>query len=484
MLTETTIFRGAFWFSIGALFERVMFFILPIFIAPLGPASLGIFYISLRVFHGIVAFPTNALNILYTGTLRKYIQDPKSLKFEETAAFLLKAYFITGMLIGIFLFILILVISPIKSLAYLSLAIPFAMANSYMMRLLQLLQRFKKIFIIQAVFIFLFQIIYLTIFIKILDMGIGAAFAGQLLMAVLITITAGIFIFDRLNLLGFFQKLSLKIFTLSKLSFANLLFITFNPILDIVLVGILFGFSTLGHYIVLLYLPLLMHKIPTALFGMFIHVATVKTHNNEDITQISKQVFKWILILTIPLFVAIMLYPSDILSILFHKTYVKDLEITRLLAVSFFVQSLSWTAERILIAKNKKVLRVVSNYIFGFVFILFAFSLASVFGLFGIALAFLISSIIDVFVKYFLAIKKTKVFFISIDHLKILAAGGISSLVSYILFLKNPFLFLSFFVIIYFAILWIVGIINKQSLFDFKKMVVKEVGIEEEPAYD
>jgi hypothetical protein len=105
MLNEATIFRGAFWFSIGALFERAMFFLLPIFIAPLGPASLGIFYISLRIFHSIVSFPTTALNIRYTHRLREYIQDPKSLQFEETAAFLLKAYFLAGLLLGIVFFL-------------------------------------------------------------------------------------------------------------------------------------------------------------------------------------------------------------------------------------------------------------------------------------------------------------------------------------------------------------------------------------------
>ena len=485
MLNEAAIFRGAFWFSIGAFFERAMFFILPIFIAPLGAASLGIFYLSLRVFNGIVAFPTNALNIRYTGKLRKYIQDPKSLKFEETAAFLLKAYFLAGLLLGTLFLILILIFAPFKSFAFLALAIPFAVANSYMMRLLQLLQRFKKIFIIQVIFIFLFQLLYMIIFIGFFKMGIAAAFAGQLLMAILISITACFLIFDRLNLLGFFQRLSLKIFTISPLSFTNVLFTTFFPIIDIALVGALFGFSTLGHYIVLLYLPLLMHKIPTTLFGMFIHVAAVKTRNNEDITQASKQVFKWILLLTMPLFVAILLFPSDILSVIFHKTYIKDLAIARLLAISYFFQSASWMAERILIAKNKKVFRVVSNYIFGSVFVLlsFIFTLAPrssaepnevgffAFGLFGIALAFLIASIFDSLVKYILVVKTTRVSFISTGHLKILAIGALASFAGYIFFFNNPLLFFPFSLIIYFAILWMLKIVRAKNLYDLRSYI-------------
>lgn len=484
MLTETTIFRGALWSAIGAIFERVMFFILPIFIAPLGPASLGIYYISLRTFYSVVSL----LKVRRTNRLLiQHIQDPKSLMFEETAAFLLKAHFIAGLLVGIFFFILILTISPIKSLAFLALAIPFAFVNSYIILLLRLLQRFKQIFIIQVVFIFLFQLIYITIFIKILHMGIGTAFAGQFFMTVIISFISFIFIFDRLNLLGFFQKINIKMFIPSLLSFANLIYKTFSPILDVLVVLLLFGFSALGQYVVLLYLPLFIHRIPTIFFEMFIHVARVKTRASEDITQISKRVFKWVLIFTVPLFIAVMLFPADILSAIFHKTYVKNLEIAQLLAISFFVQSLGWVSERILVAKNKKVQRVISNYIFASMFIILALifaHFASTFfaSLASIALAFLISSILDSLVKYALVVKITKVFFIDMQHLKILFSGALGGLVSYIFFLKNPMLFFFFFFILYSTIIWIAGIINHQALLDFKKMVVKEViG---EPEYD
>jgi O-antigen/teichoic acid export membrane protein len=213
---------------------------------------------------------------------------------------------------------------------------------------------------------------------------------------------------------------------------------------------------------------------------MFIHVAAVKTQDSEDITQISKQVFKWILIITMPLFIAILLFPSDILSNLFHKAYIKDLDITRLLAISYFLQSISWMAERILIAKNKKVFRVVSNYFFGSVFVILSLFFAYLsFGLMGIAIAYLISSVIDAFSKYILVVWKTKVSFIGMEHMKIFAVGALGGLVTYILFFNRSLLFLPFFFILYFAILWIVGVVNHKTIFDFKKLVVKEVGIGE-----
>lgn len=474
MLTEATIFRGAFWSAIGAVLERTMYFLLPIFIAPLGPLNLGIFYISLRIFHGTVSFPASVLNSSYSHRLRQYLEDPKSLKFEETAALLLKVYLLVGLLTGMFFFILILTLAPLKSLAFLALAIPFAIINSYTILLLRFLQRFSQIFFIQAVFIFLFQLLYMTIFIGFFHFGIVTALVGQLLSTILISVAASFFIFDRINLLGLFQKLNLKIFRVSLLSFANALFTTISPIIDIAFVGLMFGFSTLGRYIVLLYLPLLMHKIPTTLFGMFIHVAAVKTRNNENITKISMRVFKWILIITIPLFVIIIIYPSLILSLLFHKSYVKDLNVTQLLAISFFIQSVSWTAGRILIAKKKNLLNTITNYIFLFVFISFSLLLTSPFGLYGIATAYLISSILDVFVKYVFVTKKTNVFFIAMDHIKILCAGTIGAILAYTLFFSNPLLFFSFFLIVYFAILWLTRVISQRTLFELKKMVVKE----------
>lgn len=476
MLTETTIFRGAFWSAVGAIFERLMSFILVIFVAPLGPANLGIFHLSLRVFYSIVKL----LKVRRTLKLREYIQDPKSLKFEEAAAFFLKAHFIGGSVVGIFFLVLILAFTPFKSVAFLALALPFAFVNSYMLLLLQLLQRFKKVFIIQAVFVFVFQALYMLIFIKILNFGITAAFAGQLFMAIFVSIISFVFVFDRFNLLGFFQKINFKMFIRKKLSFANALFKTIFPILDILLVTLLFGISATGQYVVLLSLPLLMNKIPTTLFGMFGHVARVKTQKNEDITQLSKTIFKWILLIIIPIFIAIIIFPSAILSGLFHKSYVKDLGITQLLAISFFVQSVSWIAERILIAKNKKILRVISNYIFGSLFIVLSLILTYLsFSLLGIALAFLISSILDSLVKYTLVVKIAKVFFIGMDHIKILFTGAIAALSSYVFFSNSTLLFFPLFFTLYFAILWMTGIVSQRTLFDLKKMVVKEVAIGE-----
>src|SRR3989344_7976179 len=149
MLNESTIFRGAFWFSIAAFFERVMFFILPVFIAPIGPSTLGIFYLSLRIFHSIVSLPSTILNAYYAHKLRQYLQNPNSLQFEEKSALFLKMYLLVGILLGVFFFTLAIAFSPIQSLGLLALAIPFAIVNVYMMMLLRLLQRFKKIFIIQ-----------------------------------------------------------------------------------------------------------------------------------------------------------------------------------------------------------------------------------------------------------------------------------------------------------------------------------------------
>ena len=409
MLNEATIFKGAFWSSLGFVFERAMFFLLPVFIAPLGPASLGIFYLSLRIFNTIIAFPVTALNIHYVYKLRHYLEDQKSMQFEEEAAVLLKVYFMAGMLLGIFFFTVIALFSPLKALLFLALAIPFAIINSYMMLLLRLLQRFNRVLIIQMVLMFGFQLTYLLIFIRLFNMGIAAAFFGQLLMNVLISIAATFFLFNRLNLLGFFRKIALKMYLLSPLSFANVLFITLFPIGDIVVVALLFGFSALGHYIILLYLPLIIRIIPPTLFSMFIHVAAVKTRASEDITVVSKQVFKWILIMTTPLFIIIMLYPEFLLSFLFHKSLVTDLNITRLLAVSFFIQSISWTAGRILLAKNKRLSFVLSNYLLGLMFIILSLILGPTLGLLGIAISYLIFSILDALVKYVLTVILAKV---------------------------------------------------------------------------
>src|SRR3989344_2461801 len=441
MLNESTIFRGAFWFSIAAFFERVMFFILPIFIAPIGPSTLGIFYLSLRIFHSIVSLPSTILNAYYAHKLRQYLQNPNSLQFEEKSALFLKMYLLVGILLGVFFFTLAIAFSPIQSLGLLALAIPFAIVNLYMM-----------------------------IFFGFFRLGIAAAFVGLLLSNVLISIAASFFLFDSINLLGLFQKLTFKMFVVSPFPLLNALYATVFPVLDISIVGLLFGFSTLGHYIVFLYLPLIIHKIPTTLFSMFLHVASVKTRKYEDITQISKQVFKWILIITIPVFISIMLYPSFILSFLFHKSYIKDFAIIQLLSISFFIQTISWTAGRILLAKKKIFLYTFTNYSFGVVFVLLALFLASPFGIFGIALALLVFSILDALTKYVLVVTNTKVFFIGIDHLKTLLAGALTSFLIYILFSNNPLLSLSFLLVFYFAILWISGVINQGTFFELKKI--------------
>lgn len=184
--------------------------------------------------------------------------------------------------------------------------------------------------------------------------------------------------------------------------------------------------------------------------------------------------------MTMPLFIAILLYPSEILSFLFHKAYIKDLVITRLLAISYLLLSISWMAERILIAKNKKVIRVASNYIFASSFVVLSFIFAYFgYGLLGVASAFLFSSMLDSLVKYILVAKITKVFFIDINHIKILTTSTIAALLSYMIFLKNPLLFMFFFFILYSAILWIAGVFSQRALFDLRKMITKEITIGE-----
>lgn len=406
MLNEKTVFRSAFWSSISLLLGRLEIFIL-ILIVSHSLKALGRFYLSLIIFHLILTFLSRILGSKYTPRLREAVNDPQKVpEFRELAGFLLKIYFIAGLLAIVVFYLPLLIAAHLAFKPFvpifliLAIATPFALVANFSLTILRFLQKFKQILVIQLAFQYLFQIIFFLIFIIILRQELIVAILGHALSFMLLSLASIWLIFSEINLLGILKRIKIQNFLPSKFGLANAIFAINLMVAELIIV-IFLGFPALRSYIRLAYLPLLMHLIPTTIFSMFLHVAALKAKKGESIKSMTQNITRWILVLTLPLLLIILIYPSESVYFIFRREYqANELLFVRILGIGFFIQSFSWLIGRVMIASKKVKEYVFINYFFVVTFILSTILLVPIYHLPGFAFAFLFATMGDLLLKW------------------------------------------------------------------------------------
>lgn len=107
---------------------------------------------------------------------------------------------------------------------------------------------------------------------------------------------------------------------------------------------------------------------PTLFFRLFFPLATKEfsKRNIDLIRQLSKQVEKWILIIILPVFLLMIIYPGAILNLLFGSEFLGATNALRILAVGFFFYSLSMIFYNLLsiVGKSKLILIDIASFSF------------------------------------------------------------------------------------------------------------------------
>jgi O-antigen/teichoic acid export membrane protein len=204
--------------------------------------------------------------------------------------------------------------------------------------------------------------------------------------------------------------------------------------IDSFMLGYFKGAYDVGLYNVAVPIAFLLGFAPDLFMRLFFPIIT-KNYAKKDfklIRNLSQQVGKWILMLNLPLFLLIIVFPGAIINTLFGAEFLPAAMSLRLLGIGMFSYSITLVAMSLISMMGKSKV-VLYNFIFATVCnSVLNLYLVSRFGLNGAALAATISYIF-LGAAFFIQTKTyLKITPLRIDMLKVLLAGAISVTVLFI----------------------------------------------------
>jgi len=123
--------------------------------------------------------------------------------------------------------------------------------------------------------------------------------------------------------------------------------------------------------------------------------------NDNVIEEISKQISKWILILNVPIFTAMIVFPETLVSVLFGDMYLSASPALRILAIGGIFSSLTSISTNLLSMKGKSRTILFNLIIIGSINLILGVILVTKYGMTGVAWATSIVWIILFFLATF-----------------------------------------------------------------------------------
>jgi O-antigen/teichoic acid export membrane protein len=166
--------------------------------------------------------------------------------------------------------------------------------------------------------------------------------------------------------------------------------------IDSFLLGYFMGAVNVGLYNAATPLVGLMAFIPAMFSQLFFPMITreFSMKNNRVIKELSKQVGKWILILNLPLFFIMFLFPTTLIRILFGEQYIFASSVLQILAVGGFISSLVFLSTDLISMVGKSKIILINIICASILNILLNIILIPKFGLNGAAISTSITTIL------------------------------------------------------------------------------------------
>jgi O-antigen/teichoic acid export membrane protein len=380
--------RGALFAFFGLVFSKGMNYLYKLQVARLGAETYGLLSIGLAIF-GIAS--TLALLGMNFGVLRyvAYYREKKEGRKEKgTITAALKIVIPLSLAVALTMYLLSGIISrnlfhneglqPV--IRIFSFMVPFFTATSVFLAVSRAYERMEYEVFIQNIGENVIRIGFTALFIA---MGF---FLNGILYAYLIGVICTFL------LTAFF--INRKVFTIFKKGEAEenlkelasyswpLILDTFLYFIiawtDLLMIGYFKGAYLAGIYNVALPTSMLLLVVPQALLSFFIAVlATLMVQKNyEKIRELYTTLSKWIFLVNFPIALVMMLFPQQIISIMFGKEYISGAQPLALLAAFYMVSMLFYPAIYTLRSlKNTKQILVVdflvatTNIILNLIFI-------------------------------------------------------------------------------------------------------------------
>jgi len=488
------IFGSSLFIFLAIILSKIMTYSYRIIIARyFGPEIYGLFSLAIIILSFIVAFSSLGL---IEGVLRftSYYRGKNEInKIRYIFRLVVGIFFISSLLFTIALFFLSEIISInifheeklIFFLKIFSFLIPIYL---FLYLFSIIIQAFEKIKIQSFILDFSENFFKLVFLILLILIGLNAN--AVIFSYFLGVIGAGLiaFFYCKYKLSEIFRKYELnpkskkqirkKLFAYSwPLVFYSILF-GILPFIDSFTIGYFKGAVEVGLYNAAVPLASLMILFPLLFMRLFFPLVTKEfsRKNIVVIKELSKQIEKWILIVNIPVFLILIIFPGAIINIFFGADYLLAGNALRFLAIGFFFYSMSIISHN-LISMMGKTKIILFNILFASILnLILNIILVPRFGITGAALSttatyILLSLIFFIQVKYYVSIIPLKR-----KMLRILLSAIIPTLI--LIYIKQ-FIPLNLFTMIilggFFVLSYMLMIFLTKSLDDNDLMILESV---------
>ena len=253
--------------------------------------------------------------------------------------------------------------------------------------------------------------------------------------------------------------------------------------MDSFFVGYFKTVTDVGYYNVATTLSNLFSLTPAILMSIFYPLAIREFAKNRIglIKDISEHLTKWILIVNLPLFIIVVLFPGAIINLLFGSAYLVAENALRILAVGALVMSILTISVDLISMKGKSKTILINIIIVSIVNLILNFILVPRYGIDGAAVSASISLIILGTVLTFESRRFLSIFpFNKSRMFRILLVSIVSSLV--LIFTRNILskslisLFLqgAFFLLVYFGLILMSGTLDKND-YQIIKLIINKI---------
>jgi len=159
--------------------------------------------------------------------------------------------------------------------------------------------------------------------------------------------------------------------------------------IDTLFIGIFQDATWVGFYNAAMPIAFLLTFAPQLFFQMFFPIITKEYGKRETgvVKGLSKQVNKWILILNIPIFSIIILFPGALINILFGPEFLPAENALRILSLGLLVYSMSTISNNLLSMAGKSRLLLINTIITGAINTILNIILIPKYGITGAAVA-------------------------------------------------------------------------------------------------
>ncbi|MGV8142512.1 MAG: flippase [Candidatus Pacearchaeota archaeon] len=410
--------KSAFVVLYGVLLSKIFTYIYRVIIArQFGPEVYGTFSLAINIVSLVIAVSLLGFD---SGIVR-FIPLYKSRKEEKNISYVinfsLKICFIASIVLGAVLFILSDFLSynifhEAKLSLYLKLfsfLIPVSVVAVYLLAVIIAYEKIKLYSFIENIATNGLNVLCLVL---LLLLGFGelsvplSFFIGSIILLLLTYILFKKYIpYKNFGSIDTKQKKSINKEFLAY-SVPLLFFIILNVILawvDSFSLGYFKGTRAVGFYNAAVPIAMLVNLAPQLFVKLFFPIITREfgKNNNVAISELSKQVNKWILFLNLPLIFLVLLFPERFIDLFFGKEYLVASNALRILVIGTFFISFSKVTDRILamLGRSKTllfniVIAVIINFFLNALFIPMprVFGIENSLGINGAAIATVISS--------------------------------------------------------------------------------------------